>query len=180
MKKMMEFIARLDSEKLSYTLKRTPYGEGVTVLVDAHCEWWEVSFWLGGEVETVVYDGRPPEPNPESALDGLFDRCSKTWQRAAQDLGVELVTPFTFVGKDGSSYSCAGLLEWFGGQKGTLIVSHKDDYEVSDAGYAVGYCISALSPLWYYRYDRARFIETLSDWGWFGGDENRPSWSLEG
>jgi hypothetical protein len=33
---------------------------------------------------------------------------------------------------------------------------------------------SQLSP-WYLRYDRALFVDTLNDWGWFG-EGPLPSW----
>lgn len=32
----------------------------------------------------------------------------------------------------------------------------------------------------YTRFDRARFIEALSDWGWYGPPALRPNWLIVG
>jgi len=39
-----------------------------------------------------------------------------------------------------------------------------------------GFYCSALNPFHYDHYDRDNFIETLTDWGYFGQPENKPEW----
>jgi hypothetical protein len=103
---------------------------------------------------------------------------ARAWKQAAQDLGFEFVSPFAFVGNDGREYECSGLLKFFGNPNGTLICSRFDRdcdkfYEVING---LGFYSSALNPRYYEKYDRARFMETLRDWRWYGPEDRRPDW----
>jgi hypothetical protein len=44
---------------------------------------------------------------------------------------------------------------------------------------AKGFFISFLNPEVYCKHDRAQFIETLVDWGWFGLPDDAPEWYKE-
>ena len=109
-------------------------------------------------------------PSVETAL-------AQAWRTAATDLQFEFVSPYTFVDNEGNPHTCAGLLVHFGGPKGTLIISQYDDDAALDVvGPALGFYTSALNPRAYEKYDRERFIDTLTDWGWYGDPEKRPAW----
>jgi hypothetical protein len=87
------------------------------------------------------------------------------WRAAASDLRIE-VEPF-------------GEAVWvaqYGREAGTvcaLLDSDAADEVLADAKRR-GMFWSELAPV-YLRYDRERFIETLDDWGWFGGGPP-PEW----
>lgn len=104
---------------------------------------------------------------------------ARAWLQASADLQFDFVSPYTFVDRDGTSHTCSGWLVHFGGPKGTLVVSqHDQDPDADVFGAELGYYTSALNPLYYEKYDRAVFMETLIDWGWFGPPEKRPAWAL--
>ena len=104
------------------------------------------------------------------------------WQKAGIDLGIEFMSPFAFKASSGRKFICSGLLPDFGGSGGTVIYSRFDfitDEEWDKADntiYELGYYRSALNPLYYEKYDRATFIETLNDWGWYGLEDKIPKW----
>jgi hypothetical protein len=105
-------------------------------------------------------------------------RLARAWSLAAEDLGIEFTSPFQFIGRDGQSHTCSGLVKYFGTVKGTLIVS-RDDPEMElldEMAEGLGFHLTALSPFHYERYDRTAFVEALKDWGWFGPIEERPAW----
>lgn len=66
------------------------------------------------------------------------------------------------------------------GPKGTLVCSRfdltPDDVDVYDVADSEGYYASGLNPRVYELYARAKFVETLDDWGWFGDPAAVPSW----
>jgi hypothetical protein len=100
---------------------------------------------------------------------------ARAWRAAAEDLGVRFESPFS-LDHDGVVYWCAGWLPDFGGPKGTIIAcmySLDDVFEVVEQH---GFYASGLSPYYYWNYERERFIETLNDWGWFGGSGEPPTW----
>lgn len=70
----------------------------------------------------------------------------------------------------------SGWLPHFGNERGTAIIAPEDPDGAFDAAAEAGLYSSALSPYFYSRYWRETFIETLSDWGWWGPSEKRPSW----
>jgi len=101
----------------------------------------------------------------------IIGACILTaWTAAAQDLAIEVVSPFALLGVD-----YAAWLPDFGGGKGTLI-----DWTGSgnDSALAAseGYFVSALNPASYASYDRDMFTATLDDWGWHGDPGRRPDW----
>jgi hypothetical protein len=105
-----------------------------------------------------------------------MNAMAQTWKRGAEELGFTFVSPFLFAGTDGKTYTATGYLPHFGGERGTLIVSRFDDEAVAEAGDQAGYYGSGLAPHFYEEYNRARIIETLSDWGWWGPENQVPTW----
>ncbi len=97
------------------------------------------------------------------------------WREAALDLGITFTSPFVATFPDGRRIECLGLVHHFGRHEGTLIsvigepsarsqYPCDDDYYTSELG--TGYC----------HYDRAAFVETLNDWGYFRADASRHPW----
>jgi hypothetical protein len=39
-----------------------------------------------------------------------------------------------------------------------------------------GYYSSALNPFHYRKYNRNKFIEALTDWGFYGDSDKKPNW----
>jgi hypothetical protein len=101
---------------------------------------------------------------------------AQAWLEAAADLGIEFQSPFCMRTNDGREVWCSGLLPHFGGPKGTVIASRDDPDEALDVADALGYYAPGLSPDCYETYDRASFVEALSDWGWYGPAERQPKW----
>jgi hypothetical protein len=102
---------------------------------------------------------------------------ASAWREASNDLGFEFISPFTFADLSGGLHGCSGLVVHVGSVMGALVVSQYDDDPNADIiGAELGFFSSALNPLHYERYDRAVFLETLLDWGWYGPVETRPAW----
>src|SRR3972149_7536104 len=89
---------------------------------------------------------------------------ARAWRAAASDLGVRFVSPFSMTYR-GASYWCAAWLPDFGCPKGAIIAGRHSLDEILDVADALGYYASGLSPHYYEKYDRERFVETLNDWG---------------
>src|SRR4051812_4908138 len=90
---------------------------------------------------------------------------ARAWRQASEDLQFEFVSPYAFVDKLGCRHTCSGLIVHFGGPMGTLVVSqHDEDPDADAVGAELGYYSSALNPLYYEKYERNVFIETLVDW----------------
>jgi hypothetical protein len=99
------------------------------------------------------------------------------WLIASADLGIDVTSPFTFVGPLGDQFECIALVHGFGAPSGTLIATANEPFdELFDASRTTGYYVSALNPLHYGKYDRSAFIETLRDWEWVGPVESAPHW----
>ena len=98
------------------------------------------------------------------------------WHQAAADLGIQFTSPFTVTLSDGRVVESLGLVHHFGRSVGTTIsvlsepsskkvrLKADEDYfpSILGSGYAC--------------YVRDDFIETLSDWGYFGPVASRPAW----
>jgi hypothetical protein len=95
------------------------------------------------------------------------------WQNAADDLGIEVASPFIV---DGEPFPVHVPL--FGRPAGALPVL-MGDQRSGRAAEARGFFLSLLNPDLYCKYDRSQFIETLVDWGWFGSLDDTPGWYLK-
>ena len=105
-----------------------------------------------------------------------MNAMAQAWKEGATALGFVFISPFSFTDSDGRSYTATGYLPHFGGERGTLILSRFDDDAVDEAGERMGYYGSGLAPHFYEQYNRERIIETLSDWGWWGPEDQVPAW----
>lgn len=92
------------------------------------------------------------------------------WEKAAEDLRIRIVSPYS-VGDEQFPVHIVS----FGRAAGALPIWIGDQRSVRQAE-ARGYFISRLNPEVYYEYERAHFIETLVDWGWFGTPDDAPKW----
>jgi hypothetical protein len=99
------------------------------------------------------------------------------WKMVAEDLRIDIVTPFEVTLSDGKRLRVAALAKEFGRLRGMLIASDYDALkpyvqELIESGY--GYSAQlGNSPT---GYDRATMIDILKDWGWSGAEDKRPSW----
>lgn len=106
-----------------------------------------------------------------------YDNMQKAWLDAANDLGIEIGYPF-ILKEDDYEYSNLFLVRHFGSSKGTLIlnINGKDlNQEFLDKE---GYYYSYLNPIRYRKYNKKDFMETLTDWGWYGEENKKPSWYI--
>ncbi|MCX6602279.1 MAG: hypothetical protein NTV52_01650 [Acidobacteria bacterium] len=100
-------------------------------------------------------------------------RISDAWQQAAADLGITVVAPVSLTTDRGQIESFEAHILDFGGPKGT-IAGALESY-LNDSPTRLGYYFSSLFPS-YRVYERQLFIDTLNDWGWFGGEDRAPDW----
>lgn len=100
------------------------------------------------------------------------------WQKAATDLGLQLVTPFCLMLTPEHELKALLLIKKFGAPNGMLVFSGYDEISsyVDDIARA-GYGFSVLDePLDFEEYSKDEYIELLGDWGWSGDMENKPDW----
>jgi hypothetical protein len=177
MEKLFNLLRRLQASGTEFRLEPIPYASGIRVHTWAANERWEIDFLQDGEILVDVYRAVQETPsNGEAALEGLFGRMAKAWLEASRDLGFEFVSPFALRSNDGRTVNVCGWLPHFGSVNGTIISSRSDPDEADELAEAQGYYTSGLAPRYYETYDRQRFMETLSEWGWFGPPDARPAW----
>lgn len=108
----------------------------------------------------------------------MFDKLLQFWERAASDLELQLIAPFTLSLNSGHRLEAIFLLPQFGGDRGMLVFGSYDDVapyrdEIVEAGY--GFSILD-EPLENEDYKKEDYIELLVDWGWSGDAKSQPSW----
>lgn len=99
------------------------------------------------------------------------------WQRASNDLAIEVVTPFQVTLSDVSRLTFPALVKDFGNRNGMVVAAdfaliRPHAQKLLDAGYGYSSNIGH-SPE---SYQREAMIEILADWGWTGARDRRPSW----
>ena len=100
----------------------------------------------------------------------------EAWKEASMDLKIDIETPF-FLQTDKGVIKYDLLIKSFGSENGTVIIT-TDDMSEFDTARKFGFYCSALNPCCYNNYDKENFIETLTDWGYFGIYENKPNWYI--
>jgi hypothetical protein len=99
------------------------------------------------------------------------------WLDAADDLGLEVVSPFELALLTGARIGAIALVRRFGPANGMLII---EDFELvrdhTDALRRESYGYSTFDEGQLGNYERRAAIEMLSDWGWSGDPEQAPSW----
>ena len=108
-------------------------------------------------------------------------RLIEKWQRAKKDLGIEFVAPYELEIHPGVRIRADLWVPQFGGKEGTLVVTEYSGIEphlsrIRELGYGFSVLEEPSRPE---SYDRATFIDMLSDWGWTGQPEKKPGWVRE-
>ena len=91
------------------------------------------------------------------------------WQVAASVLRLRLVAPYLLHIADGTAIWVEGFLPDFGGSRGMIFRG------ISRSAPPTDLYVSLISDA-YRQFDRARFVEAISDWGWHGSADERPDW----
>jgi hypothetical protein len=102
------------------------------------------------------------------------EKLIRAWEKASKDLGIQIESPF-ILKTENKEIKYDLLIKNFGSKLGTLIITTENMSEFDKADKFGFYC-SALNPFDYENYDRENYIETLTDWGFFGQQENKPEW----
>ena len=98
-----------------------------------------------------------------------------SWAQAAQELGVTLISPPVTIPSGLEMYPM--LVPYFGTEKGTFVFSEMQPKSVVDELRDNGYTCSIFSQCPEgYRVSVENLVEILSDWGWSGPENRRPSW----
>ena len=99
----------------------------------------------------------------------------QAWQMAAQDLGIDIVSPYALKMKSGEEVQADVLVTDFGPILVATEASGETFRRLGDQIAAEGYGWSLLCGE-ELTYDREHFIEILNDWGWAGPGDRRPEW----
>jgi hypothetical protein len=99
------------------------------------------------------------------------------WKRVADDLGIEIITPFETTLSDGSQIAASALVKDFGLKRGMVVsanfavLSPHADRLIED-----GYGYSSNLGRAPQDYKRDSMIEVLADWKWSGDPAKKPDW----
>lgn len=94
---------------------------------------------------------------------------------AGRDLGLDVVAPFELI-VYGRVHRFLAFLPHFGGPRGMMVAAGPPDGALYEATQRAGHYVSFINADMYSTYEQRHFIDTLSDWGYYGPEENRPSW----
>ena len=107
---------------------------------------------------------------------------SVAWQkelvRAAENLGLEVIAPYTFELPSGLQLNADALFPELGAPKGTIVVAlRKAAPSVAHELHAIGYTMSSMSePIKGQDFDLDSYREMFKEWGWSSEARERPSW----
>jgi hypothetical protein len=106
----------------------------------------------------------------------MTNPMAHAWLTAAEDLQIRVVHPFEFRTRTGAIGRTMGVyLPDFGSPNGTIVLSRFDPDDIEDLIEDASYFSSGLNPRTYEPYKRQLYIQTLSDWGWYGTSAS-PTW----
>jgi hypothetical protein len=97
---------------------------------------------------------------------------SAAWLVAAQTLGVRVTAPYEIRLESGESIAFEAWLPDFGAPGGAIVLDLAD--QTGREQWLPGRWCSKLSDD-YEQFDRALFVDTLNDWGWYGPGQP-PAW----
>jgi hypothetical protein len=107
----------------------------------------------------------------------MINPMAQAWLDARDDLGIRVVHPFELVTNSGRKVQTLGVyLPDFGCPAGTLLSCRFDPEWIDDLLDDTYYYSSGLNPNAYEPYNRELYIQTLSDWGWYGANDQIPLW----
>ena len=102
---------------------------------------------------------------------------AQAWLDARDDLGIRVIHPFRFTASSGQVVETHGVyLPDFGSPSGTVLLCRWDPEGLDELLDATDYFSSGLSPGFYEPYRRDKYVQTLSDWGWYGPLSESPDW----
>jgi|SRR5215472_2903149 len=103
----------------------------------------------------------------------MNSKIISAWQIAGADLGIRVIAPYEAKTDLGEVIACEAYLPDFGSPTGAIALSY-DATGAFRTGLRGHWCSVLYKP--YEAYDRALFVETLDDWGWFGPGGTEPGW----
>ena len=98
----------------------------------------------------------------------LDQKLINSWLKAADNLGVRVVAPYSLAAPDGSYIDCEAYVPDFGSPSGAVVFSRKTERRERSR-------LRALSGIWR-SIDANGSQECLEDWEWFGPAGEEPSW----
>ena len=109
--------------------------------------------------------------------DGATGATSAAWLAAAADLGLDVVAPYRVVRLENRAINGLALVRQFGSPSGALVIDlAATTQSESESATRLGFFVSQVDGAAYASYDRDLFVGTLNDWGWFGPEQDRPTW----
>ena len=96
------------------------------------------------------------------------------WKLAQNELGLELIVNYVMNTSSGKVVFPV-FVKKFGRKKGTLISTHTD-FRDNSMPSDKDYYFSIINENQYSKFDKALFIETLEDWGYYGKADTVPKW----
>lgn len=109
-----------------------------------------------------------------------MNQWRRVWSAAAADLGFEVCFD-TAIDELVGSPTAEVHVPQFGAQRGMLIFAQSQPVnEHGNRLLELGYGYTAFDPpKEEEEYERSEFVEMLSEWGWSGSDQDRPTWLEE-
>lgn len=99
---------------------------------------------------------------------------SVAWATAASELGIRVTAPHVVRDRFGATIEFVAHVLDFGTAGGTLVWYMPEPLPTARLPFAV-FFISTLNPDLYFDYDRDRFVDLLTAWGWTGSGDP-PAW----
>jgi hypothetical protein len=99
----------------------------------------------------------------------------EAWKKAAVDLGIEVVCPYTLSLENGTLVEADVLVKNFGNLHGMLLSTSDIFTASSNQIVQAGFGYSVLNS-GHENFDRKYYIEMLMDWSWSGTNDKCPSW----
>lgn len=176
---LFDFLKILSAEKFPFKLNYIEWSNTIEITVNTFAEIEVYNFNDDGIFNHITLNKQAKTEDKAAIIkkiNKLVKRPENAWVDAAKDLAIRFIHPYKFTGIDNQPYEVTGLLPDFGNGKGVLITSRKDSDEACImAGASNEYATTGLNPTHYDKYNRTKFIETLSEWGWIGIGE-KPDW----
>ena len=97
------------------------------------------------------------------------------WQRAAEELKIEIQVPFKLEAPDGALYEFACLLPQFGAPHGMLLDVRYEQC-AADAAAKAEYGFSYMDAETRVPFDLSGYVDCLHDWGWASDQQRPPKW----
>jgi hypothetical protein len=106
-----------------------------------------------------------------------INSTAQAWLDAHDDLEIRVIHPFQVISSSGEEAETVDVfLPDFGCSAGMLLTCRFDSDHLDDIADDTKHRLSGLNPLSYEPYQRDMYVQTLSDWGWYGPPGKTPSW----